>query len=347
VNGRRRFAAIAALVIGAGLIGFTISPAGAQGSGGFDADAIASEVDPAVAVVNITLAGGRGQGVGTGIVVTPDGEILTNNHVIENASRVRVRIGGAGRNYTAEVLGYNAREDVALLKIDGVSNLETVKTDESVSVGESVVALGNGGGADSDTDATSGSVRAVGETIEVADTSGFQTLRNLIRVDASLEPGDSGGPLVDADGEVIGMNAAASSGGFRLRTGSGYAIPIRTALSIANQIRSGEGSGDTHVGERAFLGVSIQSARGGLRDPSAGTRSSAVVGDVRSGSAADDAGIQAGDVIVSLAGKRIDSIDDLTSALAPHHPRDKVEVAWVDDGGERHTATVTLSGPPA
>jgi S1-C subfamily serine protease len=347
VNGRRRFAAIAALVVGAGLIGLTISPAGAQSSGGFDADAIASEVDPAVAVVNITLAGGRGQGVGTGIVITPDGEILTNNHVVENAGRIRVRIGGAGRSYMAEVLGYNAKEDVALLKVDGVSDLETVKTDETVSVGESVVALGNGGGeTDGDAGATSGSVRAVGETIEIADTAGFQTLRNLIRVDASLEPGDSGGPLVDADGEVIGMNAAASSGGFRLRTGSGYAIPIRTALTIANQIRSGEGSGDTHVGERAFLGVSIQSARGGLRERG-GTQSGAVVADVRSDSAADDAGIQAGDEIVSLAGKRIDSIDDLTSALAPHHPRDRVEVAWVDDGGERHTATITLSGPPA
>jgi S1-C subfamily serine protease len=301
-----RVAAATALVVGAGLVGFTVSPAGAQSSDGFDAESIASEVDPAVAVVNITLAGGRGQGVGTGIVITPDGEILTNNHVVENAGRIRVRIGGAGRAYTAEVLGYNAKEDVALLKVDGVSNLETAKTDETVSVGESVVALGNGGGADGDPDATSGSVRAVGETIEVADTAGFQTLRNLIRVDASLEPGDSGGPLVDADGEVIGMNAAASSGGFRLRTGSGYAIPIRTALTIADQIRSGAGSGDTHVGERAFLGVSIQSARGGLREPG-GAQSGAVVADVRSDSAADDAGIQAGDEIVSLAGKRIDS----------------------------------------
>jgi S1-C subfamily serine protease len=346
VNGRCRFAAITALVVTGGVLGFTASPAGAQSSDGFDADAIASEVDPAVAVVNIALAGGRGQGVGTGIVITPDGEILTNNHVVENAGRIRVRIGGAGRSYMAEVLGYNAKEDVALLKVDGVSDLETVKTDETVSVGESVVALGNGGGTDGDADATSGSVRAVGETIEIADTAGFQTLRNLIRVDASLEPGDSGGPLVDADGEVIGMNAAASSGGFRLRTSSGYAIPIRTALTIANQIRSGEGSGDTHVGERAFLGVSIQSARGGLRERG-GAQSGAVVADVRSDSAAEDAGIQAGDEIVSLAGKRIDSIDDLTSALAPHHPRDRVEVAWVDDGGERHTATVTLSGPPA
>jgi S1-C subfamily serine protease len=346
VSRPRSLAAILTLVVGAGVLGFTTAPVGAQSDDGVDAGAIASEVDAAVAVVNVTFGGGRGGGIGSGIVISPDGQILTNNHVIENASRVRVRIGGTGRNHTAEVLGYNAKEDVALLKIDGVSDLETVKTDETVSVGESVVALGNGGGEDGDADATAGSVRAVGDTIEVADTAGFQTLRNLIRVDASLEPGDSGGPLVDADGEVIGMNAAASSGGFRLRTGSGYAIPIRTALSIANQISSGEGSGDTHVGERAFLGVSIQPARGGPLERR-GSSSRAVVTDVSSDSAADDAGIEAGDVIVSLAGKQIDSIDDLTSALAPHHPRDRVEVAWVDDSGERHTATVTLSGRPA
>jgi S1-C subfamily serine protease len=194
-------------------------------------------------------------------------------------------------------------------------------------------------------------VRAVGQTIEVADTSGSQTLRNLIRIDATLEPGDSGGPLVDADGEVVGMNTAASSGGgFRLRTGGseGYAVPIKTALSVANQIKTGEGSGDTHVGDRAFLGVSIQSV--GTRGSRSGgnSRSSAQVAGVQSNSPADDAGLQQGDTIVSLAGKSITSIDDLTSALAPHHPRDKVDIAWVDDSGDRHTAQVTLtSGPPA
>jgi S1-C subfamily serine protease len=118
---------------------------------------------------------------------------------------------------------------------------------------------------------------------------------------------------------------------------TGYAVPIGTAISIADQIQSGEGSGDTHVGERALLGVAVQE-RG----------SSVTVASVQSDSPADDAGISEGDVIVSLAGKRIDSIDDLASALAPHHPGDRVEVKWNDSSGDEQTAHVTLtSGPPA
>jgi S1-C subfamily serine protease len=352
----RGLAVLTAAVVGTGIVGYATTGAGAQSSGGSgnqNTGAIESSVDPAVAVVNTTLAGGQGEAAGTGMVLSSSGEILTNNHVIENASDVRVQIGGRGRNYPADVLGYNVSEDVALLKVDGVSGLDTVKTDETVSVGEPVVALGNAGGRGGTPDASSGSVRAVGQTIQVADSSGSQTLRNLIQIDASLEPGDSGGPLVDADGQVVGMNTAASNGGggFRLRTGSGegYAVPIKTAVSVADQIRTGEGSGDTHVGERAFLGVSIRSqgSGSGSRNGSA-SRSSAVVGSVQSGSPADDAGIQQGDTITSLAGKRTSSIDDLTSALAPHHPRDKVDVAWTDVSGDHHTAQVTLaSGPPA
>ena len=353
---RRGLAVLTAFVVGGGLVGFAATGAGAQssgGQGGLNVGAIESKVDPAVAVVNTTLANGQGEAAGTGIVIGSSGEVLTNNHVIENSSSVKVQFGGTGRSYSADVLGYNVSEDVALLKVDGVSGLATVATDDTVSVGEPVVALGNAGGRGGTPDATSGSVRAVGETIQVADSSGSQTLRNLIRVDASLEPGDSGGPLVDGDGQVVGMNTAASSGGgFRLRTGSGsgdgYAVPIKTAMSVATQIKSGEGSGDTHVGERAFLGVSIRSvgSRSGLRDRT--SSSGAIVGSVQSGSPADDAGLQQSDTITSLAGKSVSSIDDLTSALAPHHPRDKVEVGWTDNSGHHHTAQVTLaSGPPA
>jgi S1-C subfamily serine protease len=335
----RRLAAITALVVGAGFIGFTTTQAGAQSSGGLDAQAIAAQVNPAVVSITNTLAGGQGQAAGTGMVIAPSGEVITNNHVIQNAGSIRVRIGGSGRSHSAQVLGYNVREDIALLKVDGVSDLKTVSPDTTPSVGESVVALGNGGGRGNTADPTTGSVTAVGEAITVGDLGGSaHRLTNLIRTNASLQPGDSGGPLIDGDGEVIGVNTAASTGGFRFGSGSrtGFAIPIKTALSIANQIESGQGSGDTHVGERAFLGVSIRSG--------AGTE----IADVQSGSPADKAGIGGGDEIVSLGGKKVRSLDDLTSALAPYHPRDKVPVTWTDAAGRQHTADVTLaSGPPA
>lgn len=365
--------AIVALVAGAGLVGCSAMQAGSettratapdtrgqreassgaqpsQSSDRLDVNAIASRVNAAVADVNVTIAGGRAEAAGTGIVITSSGEVITNNHVIENATDIRVRIGGNGRSHSAEVLGYNVKHDIALLKVDGVSGLPTVATDTSVSVGESVLAFGNGGGRGATEDPAPGSVTAVGETITVGDvTGGSQTLTDLIGVDAELEAGDSGGPLADADGEVVGVNTAASgSGRFRLDVGSstGYAIPIETALSIADQIQSGEGSGDTHVGERAMLGVAVRDAGTGTRDGSA--RSSVVVTSVQSGSPADDAGIGEGAVIVSLAGRAIDSIDDLSSALAPHHPGDRVDVGWTDDSGDRHTKSVTLtSGPPA
>jgi S1-C subfamily serine protease len=335
----RRLAAITALVLGAGFVGFITTQAGAQSSGGLDAQTIADKVNPAVASITNSLADGQGQAAGTGMVLTPSGEVITNNHVIQNAGSIRVRIGGTGRSHSAQVLGYNVREDIALLKVDGVSDLKTVMPDTSPSVGESVVALGNGGGRGNTADPTTGSVTAVGEAITVGDLGGSaHRLTNLIRTNASLQPGDSGGPLIDADGEVIGVNTAASTGGFRFGSGSrtGYAIPIKTALAVANQIESRQGSGDTHVGERAFLGVSIRSG--------AGTE----ITDVQSDSPADKAGLRQGAVIDSVGGKKVRSLDDLTSALAPYHPRDKVELRWTDASGRQRTADVTLaSGPPA
>jgi S1-C subfamily serine protease len=342
----RGLAAVAAVVVGAGLVGFTTTQASAQPAQNPrpDQDAIAAKVEPAVVEITTTLAGGQGQAAGTGMVITSSGEVLTNNHVIENAGRIRARIGGSGSSHSAKVLGYNVKEDIALLKVDGVSNLKTVATDASPSVGESVVALGNGGGRGATSDVASGSVTALGEAITVSDvTGGGQRLTNLIRIDAPLQPGDSGGPLIDADGEVIGVNTAASQGGFRLRSSStGYAVPIKTALTVADQIQSGQGGGDTHVGERAFIGVSIQN--GGVRDGS--SASGPTVGGVQSGSPAERAGIGQGSVITSVAGKTVRSVDDIASALAPYHPGDKVDLSWTDSSGHRHTAGVTLGSGP-
>lgn len=366
------FAGIAALVVATAFAAYGINQlqsrsitegpapparpvATSSGSGNLDAKALAAQVDPAVVDIDTTLANGQGEAAGTGMVLTSSGEVLTNNHVIANASDIRVTIGGTGRSHAAEVLGYNVTDDVALLKVDGVSGLKPVDTDTNVSVGESVLALGNALGQGGTPDAKTGTVTAVGRTITVSDESGSsqQTLSNLIQIDAQLQPGDSGGPLVDADGHVIGMDAAASSGRFRFDSGDsggeGYAVPIKTALAVAHQVESGTGNGDTHVGDRAFLGVAIRDTSTRGEFPGGGrSGSGAAVSSVQSGSPADDAGLQAGDEIVSLGGKNVSSISDLTSALAQYHPKDKVDVGWIDSNGDHHTAKVTLtSGPPA
>lgn len=327
-------------------------------SGNVDTDAIAAKVDPAVVDINTTLANGQGEAAGTGMVLTSSGEVLTNNHVIANASDIQVTIGGSGRSHSASVLGYNVSDDVALLKIDGVSGLKTVDTTTNVSVGESVVALGNAGGQGGTPDAKTGSVTALGQNITVSDENGGsqQTLSDLIQTDAGLQPGDSGGPLVDSNGQVVGMDAAASSGRFQFDTsgsgGESYAVPMKTALAVAHQIESGTGNGDTHVGDRAFLGVAVRDTASGGGLPggrsSSGSDGGAIVQSVQSGSPAADAGLQAGDEIVSLGGKSVSSLSDLTSALAQYHPHDKVSIGWFDSNGSRHTGTVTLtSGPPA
>jgi S1-C subfamily serine protease len=372
----RGLASVAALVVATALAGYGISQVESQSSswpaararpvasadtghssasGSIDANAVAAQVDPAVVDINTVLSDGQGEAAGTGMVLTSSGEVVTNNHVIANATDIRVQVGGAGKSHPAAVLGYNVGEDVALLKVDGVSGLNTIATDTNVSTGESVVALGNALGQGGTPDAKTGSVTATGQTITVSDQSGSnqQTLSNLIQSDAALQPGDSGGPLVDANAHVVGMDAAANSGTFRFQSGGGegYAIPIKTVLDVAHQIESGNGSGDTHVGERAFLGVGISDteARGRtLYGGSASSGTGAVVANVQSGSPAADAGLQQGDEIVTLGGKNVSSISDLTSALAPYHPNDKIDISWVDSSRNHHTAKVTLaSAPPA
>jgi S1-C subfamily serine protease len=331
------------------------SDSGRSSSGSLDANAIAAQVDPAVVDINTVLSNG-GAAAGTGMVLTSSGEVLTNNHVIANASDIRVQNVGTGKTYSARVLGYNVSEDVALLKVDGASGLKTIATATNASVGQAVLALGNALGQGGTPDAKTGSVTATGQSITVSDESGSnqQTLSNLIQTDAALQPGDSGGPLVDANGQVVGMDAAASSGGYRFQSGGGegYAIPIETVLAVAHQIESNTGSGDTHVGERAFLGVAIRDLGTpgrfpGGGGPGGGSGIGAVISGVQAGSPAADAGLQQGDEIVSVGGKHVSSISDLTSALAPYHPRDKVDIGWIDSSGNRHAANVTLTaGPP-
>ena len=336
---------------------------------GLDASAIASRVDPGIVDITSNLVGQGGGAAGTGMVLTPSGEVLTNNHVIEDASSITVKIDGKGRSYTAKVLGTDATDDVALLQIQGVSGLATVSPGDSskVTVGQPVLAIGNALDLQGPPTVTQGTVSALGRTITASGgTGGSETLNGLIQTDAPISPGNSGGPLVDGSGHVIGITTAAATGGAQQSSTSsssnvGFAIPINSALAVTKQIESGHGGGSVQVGGRPFLGVEVSSAgaqSGSNRDPFGGgfggsgdqapVSSGALIQGVEFGSPAESAGLAAGDVIVSLGGKTVDSASSLSSAISPHHVGDKVDVGWVDQSGQHHSATVQLTnGPPA
>ena len=202
-----------------------------------------------------------GEAAGTGIVVSSSGLVLTNNHVIANSNELQAEIGGNGEEHPAKVLGYDIADDVALVQIEDVSGLTTASLGDSSSlqVGDAIVALGNAGGKGGDPSVVSGTVTGLDQQITAADQDGSnaETLDGLIQIDANIQPGDSGGPLVDADGKVVGMDAAASSGnggfgfGGPVSSNEGYAIPIEDALAIAKKIQSGDGSDTIHVGGHA------------------------------------------------------------------------------------------------
>jgi S1-C subfamily serine protease len=319
-----------------------------------DVSGVASDVSPGLVNIVTTLDGG-GQGAGTGMVISSSGEVLTNNHVIENAESIEVEIGGDGESHSAKVIGYDVRDDVALIKIDGVSGLDTIPVGDpdSASVNDPVVVMGNALGQGGAPAVASGTITAVDQQITATDSDGSnaETLTNLIRVEADVQPGDSGGALVDGNGKVIGMTTAASTGGFRFReqtSGVGFAIRIDNALSIVKQIRSGDESDGVHIGARALLGVSLQDTSSFGGRGSTASASGALVLDVASDTPAEDAGLEQGDVIVSIGNSQISSTSDLEDVMNTYHPDDKVKVTWTDSSGDTHSATVKLiEGPPA
>jgi S1-C subfamily serine protease len=335
-----------------------------------DVNGIASKVSPSI--VNFTSSLAQGEAAGTGILISSSGLVITNNHVIASSNELEAEIGGDGNQHPAKVLGYDVQNDVALVQIEGVSGLDAASlgNSSSVQVGDAIVAMGNAGGKGGAPSVVSGTVTALDQQITASDQDGSnaETLHGLIQINANIQPGDSGGPLVDANGDVIGMDAAASTGnggfGFGGGQNEGYAIPIENALAIGKQIQSGNGSDTIHVGAHAgILGVSIQSdtTANGYGDPFGGNNdfggssgqgstsgNGASVAGVQSGSGADDAGIQAGDTIIGIDGTTITSGSQLTHTMVRYGPGDRVKVQWRDSSGQSHSATVELgSGPPA
>jgi S1-C subfamily serine protease len=293
-----------------------------------------------VVVIDTDLAYQDGQAAGTGMVLTPSGEILTNNHVIRGATAIRITVPGTGKRYSATVVGYDVSADIAVLQATGAANLKTVALGNSstLKVGQRVTAIGNAGGTGKLSSA-SGKVVATKRSITVSDDEGgTEHLSRLIQTSARVQPGDSGGPLETAGGKVIGIDTAASIGSRSTQTaiGDGYAIPINRALTIAGQIESSAGSATVHVGGTAFLGVSLAPTQA----------DGALIEGVLRGSAADAAGLSAGDVITSLDGHTVSSAGRLSSLLLAKHPGDQVSVTFVDQFGASHTTTVTLAGGP-
>jgi S1-C subfamily serine protease len=341
-------------------------------SGPSDVNAIASKVDPGLVDINTTLGYQQVQAAGTGIVLSSNGVILTNNHVINGATSISVTDVGNQKTYTASVVGYDRSRDIAVLQLHNASGLQTATLGNSsnASVGQDVVGVGNAGGTGGTPSAAGGTVTALNQSITASDEGDgtSEQLSGLIATNANIQPGDSGGALVDTSGQVVGVDTAASAGfSFQYNGQSqgnqGFAIPINTALSIARAIEAGTTSSTVHIGQTAFLGVEVSSSganssggsNGGFGGGSFGGNSgntgssvsgAAVAGVVTNGPA-QTAGLAQGDVITSLGGKTISSANDLTSAMSAYHPGDKVTVGWTDNSGQTHTATVQLSsGPP-
>jgi S1-C subfamily serine protease len=303
---------------------------------------IVSKTDPAVVDVVSTL-GQNGTAAGTGIVLTSSGEVLTNNHVINGATSIKVSDVGNGQTYTASVVGYDASHDIAVIQLQGASGLQTANlgNSSSVTVGSKVVAIGNAGGQGGTPSVATGTVTGLNQSITATDAASgtAEQLSGLIRTNAAIQAGDSG--------QVIGIDTAASSGSVQLNSSTAtqaFTIPINEAVSIARQIEAGTSSATVHIGSTALLGVEIASASQQLGNPAAG---GAQVAGVQPGSAAAGAGLTSGDVITAVGGHRVSSASDVRSALSRYHPGDKISITWTDQAGQSHSATAVLGSGPA
>ena len=309
-----------------------------------DIAGILDRVEPAVVSVS-TTGFGRGfggpvpsTGAGTGMILTPDGDVLTNAHVVAGASRIEVKLN-SGATMAATLVGSDATADVALLKVQGASGLPTVKPGRSadLQVGDGVVAIGNALGLPGGPTVTSGIVSALDRAIG----DGNERLEHLIQTDAAINPGNSGGPLVNAAAEVVGMNTAViqSAGGGGEAQNIGFAISSDTFGPIVDDLRQR----GQRIESRAYLGVVTQTLTPDIRARlGLAAASGALVFEVEPGSPADAADIRPGDVITALGGERVASSDALGTAVRRHRPGERVEVTVVR-GTTSRTAAVTLA----
>jgi S1-C subfamily serine protease len=316
---------------------------GSTGSGSTTAQATTAQTK-GVVDINTTLSYQGESAAGTGIILTSTGEVLTNNHVINGATSITATVVTTGQKYTATVVGYDKSHDIAVIQLNNASGLTTANLGDSskVQVGDSVTGVGNAGGVGGTPSAASGSVTAVNQDVTASDEGGgsSETLHGTFKVDADIQAGDSGGPLYNSDNQVIGIDTAGAvtdasgTGG-----GTGFAIPINSATSIASAIENGQASETVHIGSTAFLGITVST-----QDTSG---SGVAIGSVLQGTAAAKAGLAEGDTITAIDGTTTNTADDVSAALEPHHPGDTIKVTWTDANGSSHSANITLGTGPA
>ena len=273
----------------------------------------------------------NGRAAGTGLVLSSDGEVVTNHHVVAGATSVKVKVMSTGRTYTARVVGTDATDDVAVLQLEGASGLDTVKTDSSgVSVGDAVTAVGDGNGY-SYLSTVSGRVLAKGQNITTQSEGAAEgeKLTGLIEMSNDVVSGYSGGATYDSQGEVVGMTTAASSGTSDI---VGYAVPIGKVLHVADELEAGVSSSRYEYGYPAFLGVGLDN----------GT----TVAGVYDGTPAAKAGIVAGDKITKVGSTSVTTRAQLRAAVASYSPGDTVSVTWTAADGASHTAMITMIKGP-
>ena len=307
-----------------------------------DIQAVLERVQPAVVSIQTEEFTPRGifpSGAGTGVILTPDGEVLTNSHVVENANRIRVTLFGETRQRTATLIGRDPSNDLALIKIDGATGLPNAVLGDSkeAEVGDDVVAIGNALALPGGPTVTRGIISAVDRSIGTEDG----TLEGLIQTDTAINPGNSGGPLVNAGGEVIGINTAVLRGGAE---GIGFAISTEVAQPVLDRLRRGGSS----VRTVAFLGVRTATLTPEIREnfdltPESGA---VIAEEVQPDTPASEIGLETFDVIVEFGGEEITTSAELRAAVQSHDPGDEVEIVYFR-GAEERRDTVTLASVEA
>ncbi|MDQ2754046.1 MAG: trypsin-like peptidase domain-containing protein [Actinomycetota bacterium] len=286
-----------------------------------DIPSILAKVEPGV--VTITTD----QGAGTGMIVTSDGEVITNNHVISGATAIHVKLFHQAATKDAVVKGYDQNNDVAVLQIQGVSGLPTVRLGDSskLEVGNDVIAVGNALDLPGGPTVTSGIVSAIGRTLAGSANNGESLPPNLIQTDAAINPGNSGGPLVDADGAVVGMNTLVLQGGqTQTAQNLGFAIPSNTIGGLIPGLANGSKVAPAYLG----VGVSDNNAQLAQQYGIA-VSTGAIVSQVVPGSPAAVAGLQPYDVIIKLDDQPVDTSAQLVGLTSQHKAGDQVTLVVV------------------